>query len=65
MRNEKIRNRFKEKVIELADIGISKLCEHFKDGVLEACDEMCDRKRSSRSEGDTCWCDEEAMEVIL
>ena len=37
---------------------------HFKDGVLEACDEMCGKKRGRRSKGDTWWWNEEVKESV-
>ena len=40
----KIRKLFEEKVIELIDVGSQNLWEHFNDGVLEVCDEVCDMK---------------------
>ena len=37
---------------------------HFKDGVLQACDEVCG-KMERRSKGDTRWWNEEVKEVVL
>ena len=37
---------------------------HFKDGVLEACNEVCGKKRERRSKGDTWWWNEEVMEAV-
>ena len=34
---------------------------YFKDGVLWACDDMCERKRGWRNKGDTWWWNEELM----
>ena len=51
----KIRKRFKEKVTKLVDVGVPNLWEHFKDGVLKACDEVCGKKRGRRNKGDTWW----------
>ena len=47
--------RFEERVIKLVDVGAPNLCRHFKDGVLEACDEVCGKKTKRRSKGDTWW----------
>ena len=49
----KIRKRFEEKVMKLVDIGFSNLWGHFKDGVLKACDDVCEKKRERISKGDT------------
>ena len=38
LKDVKIRKQFKEKVIKLSDVGAPNLWEHFKDGVLKACD---------------------------
>ena len=38
------------------------LWEHFKDGVLKACDEVCWKKR--RSKGDTLWWKKEVKEAV-
>ena len=40
--------RFEEKVIELIDVGAPNWWGHFKDGVLEAFDEVCGKKRGRR-----------------
>ena len=37
---------------------------HFKDGVLEACDEMCGEKERGRSKGDTWRWNEEVKEAV-
>ena len=39
-----IRKRFEENVIELVHLGTSNVWGHFKDGVLDACDEVCGKK---------------------
>ena len=47
-----------KKVIELVDVGAPNLWGHFKDGVINACDGVCLKKRGRRSKGDTCWLNE-------
>ena len=59
LKDAKIRKRFEEKVIELVDVGTPNLWGHFKDGVLEACDEVCGKKRERWIKEDTWWCNEE------
>ena len=61
----KIRKRLEEKVIELFNVGVPKLWEHFSDWVLMACDEVIGMKRGRRSRRDTWWRDEEMKETIL
>ena len=38
--------------------------EHFKDGVLKACDEVCWKKRGRSSKGDTWWWNEDVKEAV-
>ena len=49
----KIRKQFEDKVIKLVDVGAPNLWEHFMDGVLRACDEVCGKKGGRRSKGYT------------
>ena len=37
---------------------------YFKDGVLKACDEVCEKKIVKRSKGDTWWWNEEMKEAL-
>ena len=37
---------------------------HFKDEVLEACDEVCGEKRGRRSKGNTWWWNEEVKKAV-
>ena len=37
---------------------------HFKDGILGACDEVCEKKRGRRSKGYTWWWNEEVMGAV-
>ena len=41
--------------LKLVDVGLSILWGHFKDGVLEGCDEVCGKKRGRRSK-EYAWC---------
>ena len=45
LKDVKIKKRFEEKVTELVDVGAPNSWEYLKDGVLEACDEVCWMKR--------------------
>ena len=45
LQDVKIRKRFKEKVINLVDVGAQNLLGHFKEGTLNTCDEVCGMKR--------------------
>ena len=56
--------QFNENVIKLVDVGVSNLWGHFKDVVLEACDEVCWKKRGIINKGDTWLCNEEVKETV-
>ena len=45
LKDVEIRKSFEEKVIKLVDIRAPNLCGHFKNGILQACDEVCGKKR--------------------
>ena len=49
----KIRKQFKKNVIELVDDGVPNFWRHYKDWVLQACHEVCGRKKGRRIKGDT------------
>ena len=59
-----IRKRFQENVAKLVDVGVPNLWVHFKDWVLEACDEMCWKKKGRKSNGDMWWWNEEVKEAV-
>ena len=40
------------------------MLEHFKDEVLESCDEVCGKKSGMRSKDDTWWWNEEVKEAV-
>ena len=60
----KIRKLFEEKVIKLVDVGVTSLWRHFKNGVIQACDEVCGKKWGRRCKGDTWWWNEEVKEAV-
>ena len=45
LKDVRTRNRLEEKVIKLVDVEAPNLWGHFKDGALEACGEVCWKKR--------------------
>ena len=63
LKDVKIRKRFEEKVIKSVGIGTPILWGHFKDGVSEACDEVCGMKRGRRSKRDLWWWNEEVVSI--
>ena len=64
LKDVKSRKQFKKKVIELVDVGVPNLWRHFKDGGLEACGEVCWKKRWGRSKGDAWWWNEEVKAAV-
>ena len=64
LKDVKIRKRYVENVIELFDIGDPNLWGYFMDAVLEACDEVCGKKKGRRSKGDTWRWNEEVKEAV-
>ena len=64
LKDVKIKKRFEEKVIKLVDIGAQNLWGHIKDRVIKACDEVCEKKRWRKSNGDTWLWSEEVKEAV-
>ena len=63
LKDVKIRKQYEEKFITLVDVEAPYLLEHFKDGMLKKCDEVCGKKRGRRSKVDIWWRNEEMMEA--
>jgi len=55
---------FEERARELIDVDARNLWKSFKDGLLQACDEVCGKKRGRNDRGNTWWWNEEVKEVI-
>ena len=64
MLQDEISKRFREKVIELVDVGAQNLWMHFKDGILYTCDEVCGKKMGWGIKGDTWWWNVEVKDAI-
>ena len=45
LKDVEIRKRFEGRLTELVGVGAPNLCGHIEEGVLEASDEVCGRKR--------------------
>ena len=58
------REKFKDKVKELVNNEAKNLWGLFKDGVLEACEELCGKRKGRRKRGSIWWWNEEVQEVI-
>ena len=53
-----------KRVKELVSTDAPDLRKTFKDGVLRACDEVCEKKKSRRDRGDMWWWKEEVKDTI-
>ena len=49
---------------ELVDVDAPNLWNTFKNSVLQACDEVCGKKKGRKNHGDTWWWNEEVKEAI-
>ena len=48
----------------MVDVGAPNLWNAFKNGTLQACDEVCGKKKGRRNHGDTWWWNQEVREAI-
>ena len=62
--NENQTRNLKKRVNELVSTDTPDLWKTFKDGVLQACDERCGKKKSRRDQGDMWWWNEEVKDTI-
>ena len=51
-------------VIELVDVRAPNFWGHFKDGILEAGDEVCGKKSGRSCKGDAYWWNEQVNEAV-
>ena len=58
------KTRFQERVQELVNVDAPNLWNTFKNSMLQACDEICGKKKGRRSHGDTWWWNEEVKEAM-
>ena len=56
--------KFQERVKELHDVDARNLWNTFKNSMLLACDEVCEKQKRRRNHGDTWWWNEEVKEAI-
>ena len=55
--------RFQERVKKLVDVDAPNLWNTFKNSMLQACDEVCEKKKRRKNHGDTWW-NEEVKKAI-
>ena len=59
-----MKTRFQGRVKELVDVDALNLWNTFKNSMLQACDEVCGKKKDRKNHGDTWWWNEEVKEAI-
>ena len=64
LKENNMKTRFQERVKELANIDVPNLWNTFKNCMLQACDEVCEKKTGLWNHGDTWWWNEELKEAI-
>jgi len=55
LKDHATRVNFEERARELIDVDARNLWKSFKDGLLQACDEVCGKKRRRNDQGNTWW----------
>ena len=51
IKRKRTREKFKDKVKELVNIKAKDLWGSFKDGLLEACEELCGKRKQRKEQG--------------
>ena len=64
LKENKMKTRFQERVRELVDGDAANLWNTFKNSMLQACDEVCGKKKDRENHADIWWWNEEMKEVI-
>ena len=60
----KFESKISRRAKELVNVDAPNLWNTFKSVMLQACDEVCGRKKGSRNHGNTWWWHEEVKEVM-
>ena len=55
--------RFQDRIKKLVDVDAFIIWNTFKNDILEACDEVCGKKKGRRNHSDTWWWNEEAKKA--
>ena len=64
MNENRTRVRFEKRVKELVSTDAPGLWKTFKDGVLMACDKVCEKKKSRKKRRDMWWWNEEVKDTV-
>ena len=64
LKEKEIKEKFEERVVELVDTDSMDLWESYKNGVLQACDELCGKTKGRGDWGNTWWWNEQVRDAI-
>jgi len=64
LQDKEVQEKFEKRVGELVDVEKTNLWESFRDGVLEACNEICGKKKVQKNREDNWWWNEEVVNAI-
>ena len=53
LKENNMKTRFQERVMELVDVDAPNLWNTFKNSMLQACDEVCGKKKGRKNHGNT------------
>ena len=59
-----MKTRIQERVKELINVDAHNLWNTFKNSMLQACDEVCGKKKHRKHDGDAWWWNEDVKEAI-
>ena len=55
LKENNMKTKFQERIRELVDVDAPNLWNTFKNSMLQACDEVCGKKKGRKNHGDTWW----------
>ena len=64
LKEQEIKEKFEERVAELVDTDSMDFWGSYKNGVLQACDEWCEKTKARGDREKTCWWNEQVKDAI-
>ena len=64
LKEKEIKEKFEERIVELLDTDSMNLWESYKNGVLQACDELCGKTYKRGDRGNTWWWNKQVRNAI-
>ena len=64
LKEKKIKEKFKERVVEFVEIASMDLRGSYKNGVLQACDELCGETKGWEDRRNIWWWNEQVRDAI-